>query len=118
MGLSAGRLRHRVNIQTATYTQDTETGELVPAWANTHSSVPCAIEPLSVKDYLQSQAIQSEVSARIVIRYRTGMTDEMRLVGVCGCHKDKIYNPAGWMEDMESGREYLTAPCSQGVNTG
>ena len=33
-------------------------------------------------------------------------------------HKDKIYNPAGWLPDQDSGLEYLTAPVSQGLNEG
>lgn len=118
MSLKAGSLRHRVNIQAKTNTQDAETGEVTVSWATTVANVPCSIEPLSVKDYLQSRADQSEVSARIVIRHRTGLDSTMRLVGACGCHSGRIYNPQGWLEDKESGREYMTAPCSEGVNEG
>jgi SPP1 family predicted phage head-tail adaptor len=118
MSLSAGRLRHRVDIQDVTYTQDAETGEMTPTWATVHSHIPCAIEPLSVRDYIQSRAAQSEVVARFVIRYRTGITPTMRLLAVCTCHNGRIYNPAGWLEDPDSGLEYLTAPCSEGVNNG
>lgn len=118
MGISAGRLRHRVNIQQVTNIQDSTTGELTPSWSTIHADIPCAIEPLSVKDYLQSRAVQSETSVRVVIRYRSGLDDSMRLVATCGCHSGKVYNPEGWFEDMESGREYLAAPCSLGVNEG
>jgi SPP1 family predicted phage head-tail adaptor len=118
MSLSAGKLRHRINIQSVTYTQDSETGEMVPTWANVHTNVYCAIEPLSVKDFMQSQAAQSEVAVRVTIRKIDSLTSAMRLVGACGCHLGKIYNPAGWLEDPESGQEYMTAPCAQGVNEG
>lgn len=120
MSLSAGRLRHRVHIQEATNEQDPEAGELIPTWSTVYSNVYCAIEPLSVKDFIQSRAVQSEVTARVIVRKSSNqtLTDSMRLLGACGCHAGKIYNPAGWFEDMESGSEYLTAPCSQGVNEG
>lgn len=118
MGIEAGRLRHRVNVQQPTNTQNPVTGEVSKTWTTLHSCVPCAIEPMSVKDFQQSRATQSDVSVRVVMRYISGLTDTMRLVATCGCHSGKVYNPQGWLEDMESGREYVTAPCSQGVNEG
>jgi hypothetical protein len=33
-------------------------------------------------------------------------------------HGSRIYNPQGWLADPVSGIEYLTAPCSEGVNDG
>jgi hypothetical protein len=33
-------------------------------------------------------------------------------------HNGKIYNPAGFLQDMVSGLSYLTIPCSEGVNAG
>ena len=33
-------------------------------------------------------------------------------------HKTKIYNPAGFLADPDSGLEYVTVPVTQGVNEG
>lgn len=118
MPLNSGTLRHRVNIQSKTVAQDALTGEMEETWATTHANIPCSIEPLSAREFMQSQSEQSGISARVVIRHRTGMDSTMRLVGTCGCHLDRVYNPAGWLEDKESGRLYMTAPCSEGVNEG
>ena len=118
MALEAGKLRHRVDIEQPSYTQDPFTGEPTTAWVKVHTSIPCAIEPLSVKEFLAISAEQSEVSARITLRRRDGLTADMRLVGVCSCHSGKIYNPEGWLEDLVSGREYITAPCAQGADEG
>ena len=118
MGVAAGRLRHIVDIESVTYTQDSTTGEMTPTCAVTHSNVPCAIEPLSVKEFMQSSADQSGVSVRIVIRKRSGLSAEMRLIGVCGCHSGNIYNPMGFLEDPSSGQEWMTAPCTEGINEG
>lgn len=112
------RFRHAVNIEHAVKAQDPNTGAETETWEVLHGGVWCDIEPLSVKDYLQSKATQSEISVRVVIRHIAGLDASMRLVGACGCHAGKIYNPSGLLEDMDSGIEYITMPCSQGVNDG
>jgi SPP1 family predicted phage head-tail adaptor len=120
MSLRAGKLRHRVQLQqfvaqtdtSGNVLQDDQTGEVTKAWT-TLATVWAAIEPLSAREFIQSAATQSEITARITIRYRAGLTADMRLV-----HGSTIYNPQGFLPDKESGLEYLTIPCSQGVNTG
>lgn len=109
----AGRLRHRVNIESPVDTQDATTGEIVRTWTALHSKVPARIEHLSVREFLQSKADQSEIAARITIRYRAGLTADMRIL-----HGSTVYNPAGFLADNKSGQEYLTIPCSQGINEG
>lgn len=111
--MEAGKLRHRVTIQKPTITQDTATGAVTQAWADLYANVPASVEPLSVKEYLQSRSDQSETSIRVVIRYRGGLTPDMRIL-----HRGKIYNPQGFLADKVSGLEYLTIPCSEGVNEG
>lgn len=119
MSLSAGRLRHRITIQKLVTTgQDPDTGTPTQEWQDLYTSVPAGIEPLSAREFMASRSQQSEYSARIVIRHRAGLDASMRIVGVCGCHQGRIFNPAGWLPDPDSGLEYLTAPCSEGVNQG
>jgi len=113
MALSAGRLRHRVDIQKRDQVQDEDSGAMVTTWVTEWANVPAAIEPLSVREFIQSQANQSEISARITIRYREGLVATMRIV-----HKGRIYNPKGFLQDPDSGLEYVTIPCSEGVNDG
>lgn len=113
MSLSAGRLRHRISIQKQKNLQDPDTGELRTIWQDVATNVSAAIEPLSVREFIAAQQMQSAVTARITIRYRDGLTPGMRIV-----HGSRIYNPQGWLSDPDSGLEYLTAPCSQGVNDG
>lgn len=120
MSLKAGRLRHRVQIQeyvaqtdtAGDVIQDPQTGEVAKTWT-TVATVWAAIEPLSAREFIQSAASQTEISARITIRYRAGLTADMRLL-----HGAKIYNPKGFLADPDSGLEYMTIPCSQGVNLG
>lgn len=113
MSLPAGRLRHRVDIQGRQDVQDPVTGEMVPAWVSVWTAVPAAIEPLSAREFIAAQAVQSQVVARITLRYREGLDASMRIV-----HKGAIYNIAGLLPDKDSGLEYFTIPVSQGVNQG
>lgn len=105
--LAAGRLRHRVRIEAPTRTQDPNTGALTTTWT-TVDEVFAAIEPLSANDFIAAQTLKSKVSVRIVIRHRHGLNTTMRLIGQNGI----IYTPAGFLHDMDTGREYLTVPCS------
>jgi SPP1 family predicted phage head-tail adaptor len=109
--MEAGRLRHRINIERRVNSQDPETGAVTPAWLAFARNVPAAIEPLSAREFIAGQAMQSEVTTRIVIRHRPGLDAAMRIK-----HGRKIYNPAGFLGDKDSGLEYVTIPCSLGVS--
>lgn len=110
--LKSGKLRHRVTIQRPVSTQDPQTGAQVIDW-QTIATVWASVEPLSVREFIQSQATQSEVTARITIRYRPGLDATMRFL-----HRGNIYNPAGMLPDAVSGQEHITIPVKQGVNDG
>jgi SPP1 family predicted phage head-tail adaptor len=120
MNLPAGKLRHRVTIQeyaalldsNGDVIQDETTGVISRAWTDV-ASVWAAIEPLSAREFIQSGATQSQVQARITIRYRSGLNSTMRFV-----HGSTIYNPEGFLADRESGKEYMTIPVSTGTNSG
>lgn len=119
--IKAGQLRHRIRIEalqdlrdsTGEVIQDPQSGEVMRAWVLVQE-VWAAIEPLSVREFVASNAMQSAVTARITIRYRDGLDASMRLI-----HNGRIYNPSGFLADQWSGREYLTIPVAiAGVNEG
>jgi SPP1 family predicted phage head-tail adaptor len=123
MSIEAGRLRHRVRIEqlenlldsNGAVIQDEETGQVAQEWAEV-ATVWAAIEPLSAREFIQSQATQSQITARIIIRFRDGLNAAMRLVHVRRDMADVIYNPHGFLADKDSGLEYLTIPVSTGVS--
>lgn len=125
MSLEAGRLRHEVRIERFDYVrdssgeavQDPNAGEIAREWVEV-ATVRAAIEPLSGREFIAAQATQSQVSARIVIRQRDDVDAACRLVHVRLGRPDVIYNVHGILADPDSGLEYLTLPCSQGVNDG
>lgn len=109
--LPAGKLRHRVTIERPQLIQNEVTGDVVPVWYKL-ADVWAAIEPLSAREFIASQAENSEIIARITIRYRDDIDPSMRIVnGKTG----KIYNIQGCLPDAESGLKYLTLPVSQGI---
>lgn len=116
--LSAGRLRHRISLQRKTavldsngdVVQDQNTGEVLYAWSEL-AQLWAAIEPLSGREFIQSQGVQSRVSGRMVIRYYPNINAGMRIL-----HGNDIFNIEAVLRDKDSGIEYMTLLTSEGVN--
>ncbi len=122
MSIEAGRLRHRIRIEELQYLLDShgdvyqdDTGATRQDWVEV-ATVWAAIEPLSAREFIAAQATQSKITARIIIRHRDGLNAAMRLLHLRTGRPDVIYNPAAFLPDVESGLEYMTAPCSTGVS--
>lgn len=110
--IAAGRLRHRVLIQSPVTSQNPGTGAPTTSWIDL-ATVWAEVVPSSVKEFVAAQAIDSEVTTRITIRRRIGVTAKCRII-----HRDQIFNIHGVLADPVSGLEYMTLPCSEGVNDG
>ncbi|MGP4843313.1 phage head closure protein [Marinobacter sp. 1Y8] len=110
--MRSGSLRHRVEIQKPVTAQNPNTGSMVVTWQEV-AQVWASVEPLSAREFISAQAGQSEINARIVIRYRPGITAAMRII-----HREQVFNIEGVLPDAGSGLEYLTLPVSTGVNDG
>lgn len=105
--MEAGKLRHRVILESPVYEQDAATGAMTPGWAYV-AEVWAAIEPLSARDLITAQAHQSKVTARIVMRQRPDLRPDMRIN-----HNGRLYLIEGILADKESGLEYVTIPVRQ-----
>lgn len=111
MPLNAGKLRHRIVIQSQQETQNSTTGAIIVAWVDL-ATVWAAIEPISAREYTVAQSEDSKVTTRITIRYRADLTAKMRAYHAA---KNKYYNIEGVLSDKDSGLEYITLPCSEGI---
>jgi SPP1 family predicted phage head-tail adaptor len=119
MSIAAGRLRHLVTIQRHDYVrdsagdvvQDPDTGETLQEWVEL-AQVYAAIEPSSAREFIASQAVQSEITGKIIIRHRDVVATDRIL------HNGKVYQVYGVLPDKDSGLEYLTLPVGTGVNLG
>ena len=110
--MKAGDLRNRVIFEKKVVTYHPVTNEELVSWVE-FATVWAAIKDLSVREFISAQSTQSEVTCRIVTRYRDGFDASMR-----ARDGDKVYNLHGVLRDPVSGMEYLTFPASQGVNNG
>lgn len=88
--MRAGSLRHTVAIQEQTVTID-DFGGSITSWADVAGmgSVPAGIWPLSSKEQLDAMKLELEITNKIRIRYRAGITTKNRVVLTA---KSQIYN--------------------------
>ena len=101
--LDAGKLRHRLAILAPTSEQDSDTGEMQVTWFIV-ATVWGSFEPYSTKEFIAAATTQVESSARAVIRYRTDVISDMRIVCL-----GKLYEIVGPpLPDNASCMEYLT----------
>ena len=111
MGIAAGELRHRVTIQAYADGGRDEDGFPTPSTWTDYVQLWAKITPLSSRDLIAAQAAQSEVVARMVVRHRTDITTDMRVV-----HRGRIYHIASeGLDDNENGLIYTTFQLSSGV---
>ena len=108
--MRSGRLRHRLKLQSKSYTRDAY-GASIAGWT-TQRTVWGAVEPLSGKEYFSQGAVQAEASVRIVIRFPTGLSvDESWRVG----HGSTYYDVVDALNHNEVDR-MLTLMCREGVS--
>lgn len=124
MSIAAGLFRHQVLIEqwvldtdsNGDTVQDPNTGQVSGQWKE-FATTWAAIEPLSAKELLYAQSMQSRVVARVTIRYRPGVDPAMRIVHMLrGGVRGTIYNPTGVLPDKDSGMEYITLPVIAGIS--
>lgn len=104
--IAAGSLRNRITLQrpvvaVSAYGEHSTTWEdAAEVWAN--------FVPSSVREFIASQQLQSQVTARVVIRFRDDVDATWRIA-----YRGKVYDIAGVLPDPNSGFEYLTLPVSE-----
>jgi SPP1 family predicted phage head-tail adaptor len=115
--MNPGLLKHRVDIERPV-TAQSNTGDPVVTWTLVARDVPASILPLSAKEFVAGLTLSSQVTTRIMIRYRADIDATMRLKHFVGNGVYELFNIAGILPDPRSGWEYLTLPVTRGVNEG
>jgi SPP1 family predicted phage head-tail adaptor len=72
-----GKLRHRITIEQVTETQDAN-GTPIETWS-CYATVQASIEPISGREYFDSQMVQADITHRIYCRYLAGVIPKMRV---------------------------------------
>jgi SPP1 family predicted phage head-tail adaptor len=106
-----GQLRHKVEIDSLVTTEDSS-GEIVQSWVPL-ASVWAAVVPLSGRELVEAQSMQSSVSVRLVIRYRPDIQASQRVT-----FRGQPYNIHAVIPDPNSGIEWLTLACVVGNSPG
>ena len=102
--MRAGDLTERVTVERFTSTTYDELGQPIEAWAPLFTCW-AAVEPLTGREYLAAGALLSEVTARIRMRYRPGITAADRVI-----HNGKVYGITS-VADVHSSRRELQLQC-------
>ncbi|MEY9096281.1 phage head closure protein [Paenibacillus sp. RC84] len=76
--MNSGALRHRITLQKKETGSDDEGLPLVN-WID-FASVSAAIEPLRGREYFAAAAANAESTIKVRIRYRQGVTADMRVL--------------------------------------
>jgi len=76
--VNAGELRHRVKLQSVARTSD-GAGGFTEAWSD-DAEVWAKVEPLQGTQYVLADALRNEVTHRVTIRYRAGVTPRQRVL--------------------------------------
>lgn len=111
--MQSGKLPHRITIEhEAEGEQDQVTGYVPITWME-FTKVWGKLEPLSTKDQLQAQAINSTMTARCKIRYSTkaSQIDSTMRVLFRGKYWKIDGDP---ISDNQSGLEWLTLNLAEG----
>ena len=113
MALQAGELRHRVTVQSYVSGGRDDNGYDLPSQWLDYKKAYAKITPLSTKDLLSAQAADSEITARMKVRYSTGLDIDttMRVIW-----KGRIFAiDSQGLDDNDSGFEYTTFNLSGGI---
>lgn len=112
--MKAGPLRHFMTFENKVVELDSD-GATVETWEPAFDGQQISVEiaPLSGRELIAAQAVQSKVSTRLKVRYRPGFTASMR-----GLHREVVYDIAAVVPDPESGIEWISLLVSSGVNDG
>ncbi len=105
-------LRHRITLQRRTGVQSPSTGAMEYHWTDV-AEVWAQVTPVSVREFIAAQAVSNEITMRMVIRWREDISDRDRVL-----FRGKLYSIEGILPDPDSGLEYLTLACSEGVKDG
>ena len=98
--MRAGDLRRRVTIQQKSVTRDTYGAEVV-SWTDV-ATVWASVEDLSGRELYDAERITTEVTTRIRMRYRAGITTDMRAVyGARTFNIRAVLDPEGRKRELQ-----------------
>ena len=98
--MRAGALDQRVTVERFTSTVD-DWGTPIESWAPLFTCW-AAVEPLVGREYIAAQAAQSELTTRITMRYRPGVTHDLMVT-----HEGRQYEIESVIDTNSKGQELV-----------
>lgn len=87
--MDPGKLNHRITFQNQNLdSEEEEWNDIVTTWAS--------INPISGREYYQAETINSDLTHKVRLRYRKGITPDMRIL-----YKDRIFNIVSVINEYE-----------------
>lgn len=87
--MDPGKLNHRITFQIQNLdSEEEEWNDIVTTWAS--------INPISGREYYQAETINSDLTHKVRLRYRKGITPDMRIL-----YKDRIFNIVSVINEYE-----------------
>lgn len=106
--MRAGKLDQRITIQRLDLVQDA-IGEIVQTWVEV-AVLWASVIDLSGREFIAAQAVTTEVTTKILIRYRAGILPSMRVV-----HGSDIYDI---ITVLKQGKDSLLMMAAKGASNG
>lgn len=103
----AQRLRHTVSLQSQSTSLDAY-GSNTGTWSDYATNVRAGIEPISGTESLKAGQNAAQKMVRIVIRYRSDVTDQHRVL-----HGATIYQIVS-VADRDTAHRWLELMCTEG----
>jgi SPP1 family predicted phage head-tail adaptor len=75
--MNPGELRHRITLQKLENVQDSF-GQPVEQW-NDVATIWASVKPLVGREFFAAETVNSEVTHKVRIRFRAGITPDMRI---------------------------------------
>lgn len=101
--IDASNFRHRVTFQEAQKTPDGYKGS-TDQWTFI-AEVWASVEPVSAGERFFSQQIKAEITHKIKIRYKSGITEAMRIL-----HRERVFSIESII-DIEERQEFMEIRC-------
>ena len=98
--MNAGQLDQRVTVERLQQGQD-EIGQPVTTWTALYA-VWASVEPLTGREYIAASAAMSELTTRIRLRYRPGITPADRVT-----HEGRVYGITSVIDYRSANRELV-----------
>ena len=107
MSTTVGKLRQRLHLESSTPTRNS-VGEEVDNW-EAYDVVWGEVVPLSGRELFQARQVEAEVTHRVTIRYRDGVSPKHRVI-----HKNRTLEVVSVL-DREERERWLDLVCKEAI---